>query len=175
MTADEAVKVVTEYVRDTGTPAAEAVKNLWEQLKPITDSESLIQFAIATRVAVQYRRPGHNEASVSVTHERYKLKEYEVTVTILRDTMYNVNGKVKSVAVCNRHDVLTLAENARKAEEGFSHYRKVWEYAAQRLQTLKKDKIEDMGHGEQMKLARMLNDCQRFRLPNDLKSLPPTG
>lgn len=189
MNADDAVKYVAEFVRSTGLPASQAVREVWKDITPITDADVLLQFAIAIRVSSEYRRPGfiyegytrkgesggkgNGHARIRVRHTKYETRHYTVSVELLQDIRYNVNGKVKAIAQCNRHDILTLAESFRKGEEGFARHRAVMEYIATRLKELNKTNVEDLAEGEKIKIARMISDLRHFRFPADLPQLPP--
>lgn len=180
MTSQDAVTMVTDYVRETGLSATEAVKTLWPKLQPIDkgDAETLMQFALAALVVHEYKRPpledvvqrDQSNHRITVHYRRHKMKRYEVGVQLLHDVHYSVNGKVKSIATCNRYDLLSLARNAGSAEQGFARYRQTWEYIAERLQQLKKNRVEDLEYGDKQKIARMIHDCQSFRFPSDLPS-----
>jgi hypothetical protein len=181
----EAVKFVAEYVRETGTPAADAVRKLWSDIKPITDPDQLIQFALACQVATEYkmalyvpgdeRRPYNSHGGgtrVSAVHHKSEPKVIQVSVSILQDIHYNVEGRVKSIAVMNRRDVLILATNFCNMVEAFSRHEQVFRYIAARLVELKKEKVEDLAEGEQQKIARMFTDLKQFKFPKDLPGLP---
>lgn len=168
MKADEAVEVITQYVRETQAAASEAVRLLWSQIQPIEDSEDLIQFALAARVAVSYKKPLADDRpknDIHIEYHKYKSRIYEVSVQLLQDVSYNVNGKVKPIILMNHYDLVTLARDAKAAEEGFHRYYELWTYTAERLQVLKKTSVEDLAEGEQMKIARMLHEAQR-KLPS---------
>jgi hypothetical protein len=169
MTAEEAIQAVTQYVIDTGKGAAEATRTLWPKLQPITaGSDDLMQFAIATRVTFQYRRPIVNGVEeprrggkVTIRQLKHGTHHYQVTVNLLRDVRYNINGTVKPVASFTRDDLATLAKNCEAFENGFKSYRKFWEETAARLKALKKDKVEDLAHAEQLKVAKRLHELQQ--------------
>ena len=179
MTSQEAVLKVSEYVKRTGKPAIEAVRELWLELTPIVDSDDLVQRSLAALVSMSYRRPDYAAAlevsvpekrangSVTVKHEVAKPQSYYVEVTVLHTVHYNVNGVVKSVAAMNRHDLLTLSRNAQRMAEGWTHYEQFFVHAAERLAKFKKATINDLGEGEQSRLSKMLYDVQQSRLPSD--------
>jgi hypothetical protein len=44
----------------------------------------------------------------------------------------------------------------------------MWEYVHERLTTCKKSKVEDLGEGEQIKIARMVFDLRQQKESKDL-------
>ena len=167
MTTDEAVQYVAEYVRKTGVPAADAVKELWKDLKPITDPEKLIQSGLAVLVAIKYKHPtqpvepfGRGGNSVAVRHQRGEPRSYRVSVSLLEDLRYNVNGRVKAVVAMNHHDLVTLAHQANQMAQGWVRYQGVFATAAEKLKQFGKATVGDLGDGEQAKLARMFGDAR---------------
>jgi hypothetical protein len=185
--SNDAVKYVAEYVKETGTPAADATRKLWKDITPIDDPETLLQFAVACRVSTEYRTPfyekgdekrsytpgngGGKSSTVSVRHSKYEPRVYQVSVTVLQDVHYNVDGRVKAVMKMNRHDALTVAERYRTIREGFDRHIAVMEYIATKLKELKKDHVEDLGDGEKQKIARMFMDLKSMTFPKDLPNL----
>jgi hypothetical protein len=191
MKANDAIRYVEEFVRETGLPPAQAVREIWEDISPIEDSTTLIQFAVAVQVSTRLRRPGFLDEEpvrvpdrpngtttparkVSVIHTRHKPKFYNVGVELLQTVRYTVNGKSKAIAELSRHDVLTIAENFRRAEDGFTRHRKVMEYIAKRMHELGKQHVEELADGEKQKIARMINDLRQFKFPGDLPALEGT-
>jgi hypothetical protein len=166
MTTEDAVKKITAYVIKTGVPAADAVKHLWEEIAPIEDPEALIQSGLAILVSIQYKRPvveerpGHRGLAVAVRHERGDRKQYRVSVNLLHDLRYQVNGKVKAVVAMNHHDLVTLAHQANQMAQGWVRYQGAFAAAAERLKKFGKQTVGDLGDGEQARLARLFGDAR---------------
>ncbi len=165
MNLAEAVETVAQYVRDTQSPLSDAVRKVWEQITPLPDEHArqLMQEALAQRAGVLLRHPvvesrGAQEISVSV--ERRPMERHEVSVEVLVETIYHVNGEAKAIASFTLFDVRTKLSSVRAIEMGVSRHRQMWEHVAERLSTCKKNKVEDLAHGEQMKIARMVFDLQ---------------
>ena len=59
MKLSEAVEMVAKYVRETGNTAAQATKQLWEDIcpLPVDEATSLMQQAISSRVGDRLRNP----------------------------------------------------------------------------------------------------------------------
>jgi hypothetical protein len=95
-----------------------------------------------------------------VRHERGEPREYKVTVNLLHDLRYNVNGKVKAVVAMNHHDLVTLAHQANQMAQGWVRYQAAFGAAAERLKKFGKQTVGDLGDGEQARLARMFGDAR---------------
>jgi hypothetical protein len=168
MKAKEAVQVVLQHVKDTGESAIDSVRKLWPQLLPIEDIEELAQPTLAFQVTVEYRRGHENDSvqfrppiQIGVQHIAHQARNYKVTVDLLRDVRYNINGKVKTVAVMGRADVGFLARQAEAVKEGAGRYQKFWEGIGSRLETTGKRHVEDLADGEQLKIAKQLHELQK--------------
>lgn len=165
----EALEKINSYIKRTQKPASEAVRDLWDKLTPIEkeDAERLMQMALASLATVAYKSEiplsvatGSSSHQVQVRHSSLAIKHYEVTVELLANVHYVVGGKVKAVATFNRMDALELADNSRRMKEGHARYEEMWRHVAQRLQTCKKSCVHDLGEGEQLKIARMINEIR---------------
>lgn len=175
MSIRDAIAAITQYIRDTGTPLSEAIKSVWPDLGPFSkeEEETLMMEALASRVNPILNNPvAHRwgeEVSVGVTSYRQPAMErHEVTCQILHDVIYHVNGKAKLIAVFTKFDVLTKLDSVRNVEAGIIRHRMMWEYIHERLTTCKKSKVEDLGEGEQMKIARMVFDLRQQKESKDL-------
>jgi len=175
MSIRDAITTITQYIRDTGTPLSEAIKATWPELGPFSkdEKETLMMEALASRVNPILNNPiatrYGEEVSVGVTSYRQPAMErHEVTCQILQDVIYHVNGKAKPIAVFTKFDVLTKLESVRNVEAGIVRHRVMWEYVHERLTACKKSKVEDLGEGEQMKIARMVFDLRQHQDSKDL-------
>ncbi len=170
MSIRDAIATITQYIRDTGTPLSEAIKAVWPELGPFSkeEKEALMMEALASRVNPLLNNPitsrWGDEVSVGVTSYRQPtIERHEVICQILQDVIYHVNGKAKPIAVFTKFDVLTKLESVRNVEAGIARHRAMWEYVHERLTTCKKSKVEDLGEGEQMKIARMVFDLRQHK------------
>ena len=178
MTIKDATTTIAQYIRDTGTPLSEAIRSVWPQLGPFTkeEKETLMMEALASRVNPVLNNPvvtrWGEEVSVGVTSYRQpSMERHEVTCQLLQDVIYHVNGKAKPMAVFTKFDVLTKLESVRNVEAGVVRHRKMWEYVHERLTTCKKSKIEDLGEGEQIKIARMVFDLRQYKSDKNLLAI----
>jgi hypothetical protein len=177
MTVADAVDTIVQYVRDTGAPLADAVSHVWGQISGLNDSdiESLVRESLASRAGVLLRNPfqsaNRDFKTVSVRRNREMPSVREVSVQLLSDTVYHVNGKAKPIALFTKYDVLTKLSGVRKVEEGVIKHRQMWEYIASRLSALGKAKVEDLAEGEQIKIARMIYN---LRQPKEVLELVQT-
>ncbi len=177
MAIKDAVISITQFIRDTGKPVSEAVREIWPQLGPFSeeDQQTLMIEALASRVNPVLNNPIFhrygNEVTVTVESRQPAMERHEVTCVLLRDVIYHVNGVAKSVAVFTKHDVLTKLESIRHVEAGVIRHRKMWEYIHERMTVLKKSKVEDLAEGEQTKIARMIFDLKQQKDNKDLLAL----
>jgi len=181
MTTEEAVTKLTKHVLKTGVSATDAVRALWAEIVPISDADNLIQYALASLVSVNYKRPsyttpdyddrggsrpGNGGTKVAVRHESAVTPSYNVTVSILHDVHYNVNGRVTSVAMMNRHDLITMARKANRFVQGWSRYQHWYEQAADQLAKRKKATLDELAEGDKTRLARAFSEV-RSRFSNE--------
>lgn len=174
MTIQEAVETIAQYVRDTGKAAPDAVRAVWDQISPFSDEDAatLMQQALASRVSPQSTGRAGSATQVSITHRRADpLERHVVTCQILQDVRYTVNGASKAVAVFTRYDLNTKIEQADAIIGGFKRYKGVWEFALSLLIKYDKPRIEDLGEGEQMKIARMLAALRNENPEEELRRL----
>lgn len=168
MAIKDAITLIAEYIRNTGTPVSEAVRVTWDRLEPFSDEEkqTLMIEALASRINPLLNNPirasYNQEVSITVTSTPMPLQRHEVTCQILNDIIYHVNGKAKSIASFTKYDVSTKIDSVRLIEEGVIRHRKMWEYIHERLTSCKKSKVEDLGEGERTKIARMVFDLRHY-------------
>lgn len=180
MTIQEAVEIIVQHVRDTGKTAPDAVRATWEQIAPFSeeDAKTLMQQALASRISqpLTGRTPseeGRGRTVVAVTSYRRAepLERRIVTCQVLQDVRYTVNGASKAVATFTRYDLTTKIEQADAIIGGFKRYKSVWQFALDLLVRFDKPRIEDLGEGEQMKIARMLTALRNENPEEELRRL----
>lgn len=171
MTIQDAVLQIAERVRDTHKPLSEVVKDIGPFTFSDEDTQTLLYEALASRTGPLLTNPlryvaarnemGGSTVSVSAPPLRTTVERHEVTVQLLHDAVYHVNGVAKPIAVFTQYDVLTKLESVRRVAAGIARHQGMWEYISERLVTLKKAQVSDLAPGEQMKIARMVYDLRQ--------------
>jgi len=118
-----------------------------------------MQFALAARVAVEYKRSAESDTpqpsiSVRVQHDQRKPRIYSVSVQVLSDVHYNIGGKVKALIVMNASDLGTLAAQAQAAANGWKRYEEFFRYGMELLDKHHKKRITDLADADKLELAR---------------------
>lgn len=175
MTIKEAVQIIARSVRDTGKPIADAVRELWPQLGQFSFGEErkLMQEALAARVDPHLVNPSRysveSEVNVSVSaYDHPVMERHEVTCQLLHDTIYHVNGVAKPFALCLKYELQDRMTWVLSMRNGLDRHYNVLKHTVDRMEKTGANKVEDLGEGEQMKIARMLFDIQHGDEPKEL-------
>lgn len=184
MSIQEAVKAVYKQQKSTGGSAIGVVRKLWAKLSlSDSDLETLAQQALAGRVsafatgghladkeesATPFRQfltesyhppvssPSEPRATASVTVERTPVKIIDVTVSILYNTNYDINGRRKAFIEFTLSDLNYSITRYGQQIEGHQRHLAVMQYTKERLNKLGKRSVSELAQGEQTILARKL-------------------
>lgn len=172
-----------------------AIQDVWPSLLPFSkeDTTYLMQTALAARVSNRLTNPvkkGEEEEEVAQPYNSgdslkqvilvtkpYNLKPQtvHVSVQILMDTVYQINGESKPVALFTKFDVFTMMERTKAVENGVTRHRQFWQTVHHRMTELNKSSISDLADGEQQKIARMLRDTKKATVPELKEALSLVG
>lgn len=182
MSIQEAVKAVYKQQKSTGGSAIGVVRKLWAKLSlSDSDIETLAQQALAGRVSAfatgghladkeestssyrepyrpppQTNSPSEPRIHTSVVIERPPVKVIDVTVSVLYNTNYDINGHRKAFIEFTLSDLNYSINRYGQQIEGHQRHLAVMQYTKERLNKLGKKSVSELAQGEQTILARKL-------------------